>query len=570
MFRCLLFIGVFSVSACAQFFGLATPADGSSVYFATPLRQKDSTQPTYGKLFQVDDSGLKLVLARDIVNPPAPGLGGGNPTNAYDLVGADISSDGQVFAVIALPGCIGDPVPCSKKASAATTITANGQPQEYQGMLRLSANGEWAFGVVQLNPFSFGNLVNVATGPQPTTCSIDCSVATSGRPVANDGTAVFFDHDKLMVQRGTDLQGIPAPGGFDAVIDAAARTIVFAAYTSAGSRELRITSPDATSADLLASDGYSPSMTDDGRQVLYLSNRTGTPQAYLINTDGSGDRSLTNDMDGIDRAILSGDGTIAYAVTSGGRLLNISVASAAVQELIPRTPFLSIPSSLFLAPGKLVSLPGAGLSTASYTATPLLPESLGGVQVAIQGKQARIQSVQPTAITLLVPLDVAIISDSTSTIHLEMGSPSPFEILDASAVLVQFAPEVLNGAPGPTGGSYMFAAHEDWSGLVSDENPAHPGEILHTYAVGMGPTTPPVLYGEAAPSQEPLARLATQLECNVEVLFAGLAPALAGIYQIDWRVPTGLPDTTLGTTCQFSGGFAQIYGAVPVGASDGP
>ena len=58
MFRCLLFIAVFSVSACAQFLGLATPADGSRVYFATPLRQKDTTQPTYGKLFQVDNSGL--------------------------------------------------------------------------------------------------------------------------------------------------------------------------------------------------------------------------------------------------------------------------------------------------------------------------------------------------------------------------------------------------------------------------------------------------------------------------------------------------------------------------------
>src|ERR1700730_18777850 len=101
MFRCLLFIGVFSASACAQFFGLATLADGSSVYFATPLRLKVTTQPTYGKLFQVDDSGLKLVLARDIVTPPPSPSGAGSVSNAYNLLAADVSFDGQGFAAAA-------------------------------------------------------------------------------------------------------------------------------------------------------------------------------------------------------------------------------------------------------------------------------------------------------------------------------------------------------------------------------------------------------------------------------------------------------------------------------------
>ena len=123
--------------------------------------------------------------------------------------------------------------------------------------------------------------MNVASGEVTSTCGFCKSVATSGRSVANDGTAVFSDGDNcLNVMRGTDVRHIPVPSTCsDAVIDAAGRTIVFAAY-----HELRITSPDATSTDLLAPDGYAPSMTDDGRQVLYLANRTGTTQAYLINT----------------------------------------------------------------------------------------------------------------------------------------------------------------------------------------------------------------------------------------------------------------------------------------------
>ena len=51
----------------AQFFGMATPGDGSRVYFATPSRVKASGQNPYGKIFQYDTNGLRLVAARDPV-----------------------------------------------------------------------------------------------------------------------------------------------------------------------------------------------------------------------------------------------------------------------------------------------------------------------------------------------------------------------------------------------------------------------------------------------------------------------------------------------------------------------
>jgi hypothetical protein len=165
MLRLLLLMSGFSVSACAQFFGLATPADGSRVYFATPLRQKDTTQPTYGKLFQVDDSGLKLVLARDIVTPPPSVPGAGSVSNAYNLLAADVSSDGQVFAAAAAPDCIVGPfITCPHIPQVYTSITSNGQSHDYPGTLKLSPNGEWAFGIVQVGFLPYVNLVNVATG----------------------------------------------------------------------------------------------------------------------------------------------------------------------------------------------------------------------------------------------------------------------------------------------------------------------------------------------------------------------------------------------------------------------
>jgi hypothetical protein len=115
------------------------------------------------------------------------------------------------------------------------------------------------------------------------------------------------------------------------------------------------------------------------------------------------------------------------------------------------------------------------------------------------------------------------------------SSPSPFDAPDARATVSSFAPDFFI-----TDRFYgtILAVHQDWSALVNDENPAHPGEILHTYATGLGATIPAVLYGETAPEREPLARLADPLSCVInngwdaapaEVLFQGRAPNMAGI-----------------------------------------
>ena len=124
----MLRLPVFALAIClpgnAQFSGLATSADGSRVYFATALRQKNTTQPVYGKLFTVDSAGLKLFLSRDaqIPPPPAPGTNSGTQTNAYDLQAASVSSDGKVFAASAIRGCVGGGYVCNPLERYFTTL----------------------------------------------------------------------------------------------------------------------------------------------------------------------------------------------------------------------------------------------------------------------------------------------------------------------------------------------------------------------------------------------------------------------------------------------------------------
>jgi hypothetical protein len=101
-----------AAQASARFFGLATPADGSRVYFATTLKQKDAMQPTWGKLFPADTGGLHLAEARayQFPDPPptgvATGIGQAHPTNPYHLQAASVSADGRVVAVTGWRDCV--------------------------------------------------------------------------------------------------------------------------------------------------------------------------------------------------------------------------------------------------------------------------------------------------------------------------------------------------------------------------------------------------------------------------------------------------------------------------------
>jgi hypothetical protein len=283
MFRLIAFSLVISVCCNAQFSGLATTADGFRVYFSTALRQKNTTQPLYGKLFTVDSTGLKLFLSRDaqIPTPPPPGTFPIPLTNAYNLQAADISSDGKAFAAMGIEYCSGPGEFCTRAEPYVTTISAAGQDKDYPGNLRLSAGGTWAFGVSGVSPVGIftGYLVNVATGQQTAFGMVfgRFQVAASGRPVADDGTAVYSDFGSVVVVHGSDTRHITpgdiTPGNafaMDAVIDRAGATVVFA-VCALNVCSLRLADSTGSGSSLLIADGFAPSLSDDGKTLLYLS-----------------------------------------------------------------------------------------------------------------------------------------------------------------------------------------------------------------------------------------------------------------------------------------------------------
>ncbi len=65
------------------------------------------------------------------------------------------------------------------------------------------------------------------------------------------------------------------------------------------------------------------------------------------------------------------------------------------------------------------------------------------------------------------------------------------------------------------------------------------------YSTGLGDVSPPIGTGQPAPSTEPLARTVNPVTVTIggvsaQVLYAGLAPGYAGLYQVNALVPAGV------------------------------
>src|SRR5262249_48547532 len=93
-------------------------------------------------------------------------------------------------------------------------------------------------------------------------------------------------------------------------------------------------------------------------------------------------------------------------------------------------------------------------------------------------------------------------------------------------------------------GGYAIAVHADNITLVDNATPAHAGDVIVVYATGLGKASDNPDNGElpGAPSQ--IANLAT-LQVTLggvlldasRILYAGLTPGSAGLYQINLIVP---------------------------------
>jgi uncharacterized protein (TIGR03437 family) len=164
------------------------------------------------------------------------------------------------------------------------------------------------------------------------------------------------------------------------------------------------------------------------------------------------------------------------------------------------------------------------------TGAPPLPTQSNGTFVLVGGISAPLFYLSDGQLDAQIPNELT----PTQQYAILVSSNGALTLPDQIDV-VRLQPGVSSFADG-----HIIAQHVDGT-LIDAGHPAKPGEAIVTYLLAMGPTNPSVPSGAPAPAS-PLAVVSAQPTVtvdgqNADVLFAGLTPTYAGLYQINFRVP---------------------------------
>ena len=554
----------------AQVQELATTDDGSKLFFSSNLRLKGTSEYNNSKIFELAAGNFNLFAQ----TTPSQSMPNGTVVH-YDLHLPNPTGDGAIVTFDETVVC--QYVTGNCKGNVENTQTTIGGvlgaslPAEMtsSGSLRVSHNGRYFLRFCCINsgdPPSvefYDSQTGVLT-PIPGFMAI----GDGRQSIADDGTVLLAPYSgplvmslwnqgnlkqlpiktsindaahlsadrSVIVYQGVDLSPDSATPG-DAVL--------FAYNVSTGATSTLAKGPYALPlGTTLCSCGlglgvyFRPSVSNDGSRILFQAAdplnggfSSKPPQLYVTNADGTGLRQLTAEPSGIAESALSGDGHRAYAVTPAGDLLTINVDSGTVERLLGDLPSFDVNAPV---PGSRAIVSGQRLTTSD-----------GQPLVHFNEFDAPLISARPNQVMLQVPWEVDVSQAVTLTAS---AAVSPFEL-------------VRTYQPVASAPLFLDVLHTDFRGEPTDKDPAHPGEILVLQMTGLGPVSPAVSTGKPAPDS-PLSYALLKLSCDVQgltghvpapVLFAGLAPEMVGMYQVNLKIPDDIPigNQLLGTyiTC---------------------
>lgn len=369
------------------------------------------------------------------------------------------------------------------------------------------------------------------------------AIFASNATISADGTVVVFESNR------------------DPDTGAAGETTQIWLARTDGSALRRLTSGSEASA--------SPSLSADGSLVAFV--RSG--QIYSVRSDGTGLKALTQfKLSFTQEPVLSDDGSLVvfslgpqngergaiYAVASDGSNLRAVYAPRSLNQRGVAGWDALAP----LSPGALFSAYGANLTTdtlAAATGFPL-PQSLAGVSLLVNGIPAPLLSVSPWQVNAQLPPETPQGPASFQFRFADGALPAA-----GAAEVKLFSPAIFSLTSGNT--CQAAVLHGGTGTLADDEYPAQTGETLEIYGTGLGPAAPFVPGGTPAPSA-PLARTSTPEVLiggrPAAVTFAGLTPGLAGVYQVNATVPSGLRPGRQAVSWRIGGATSSGCGTIAV------
>jgi uncharacterized protein (TIGR03437 family) len=215
----------------------------------------------------------------------------------------------------------------------------------------------------------------------------------------------------------------------------------------------------------------------------------------------------------------------------------------------------SIPN--FYAPNTFVSIYGVNLAyvtkamTADDISGNMLPTALigTGVRVLVNSIPADIYYVSPSQINLLIPT-LLIAGPATVQVEVDGLAGAPVTIMLGATAPSMFQLDAMT----------VLATHLDGSKVTANA-PASTGEVIVLYASGLGPTVPAAIPNQLPGALAVIAARDFQVQLNgvavdaAQILYAGVVPGYAGLYQINLRLPVNAPqnpELRVGTPEQMS------------------
>lgn len=514
-------------------------------YIANPLHPSDPSDYIYGAVSQ--------------------GVYTGSSTESASGTSTSILND--IF--IAIP--VGSPPANASFTSPYQTglldFTGAANTAIKNALFELSPNGQGGFGTITLN----GQEANESSTPTQSVTGATYNFNSDGSatltiplPSGVASADALFTGTKTIFQSadGNFILGWTATG-YDIFFGVKALTIT---GTNSISQGLYFTAALEDSPAIIGVDSYYGSINNSGDSVgdAIVHERLNLPEELSFDY-GANDQIVLNpdgttpvDFEGY--MYIFGDGGLAFVAigTSGNFSLLVGMHAATFSGtgvylnpigVVNAASYQPITASL--APGELITLTGTGLAPVSMAMQggQTFPKTLGGVSVTIDDTPCPIYYVSPTQLSVVVPYEVA--SNQTGLANIQVNNNGTLSNV-VQMYLTDSAPGVFS--QNQNGIGLAAALHAATGAVITSSDPAQPGEYISVYLTGLGVVTPSIADGALGPS----STLSWSDVYNAGYLgvffndygtggsvgnpgnieYAGLAPGLAGLYQINVQVPT--------------------------------
>ena len=541
----------------AQFSGLAASDDGNQLYFTSQLLlrgAKSTSQGPESRLYRFGSGGVTLFAERGPLGPT------GSFSSGDGVVSPTVSADGTLVAFTYNDICLASPT-CTESVSEAE-LRGSQTLDLGPGTVQLSRNGRWALVANQISTTDYNAKPPTVTTTYTTTL-IDLSTgqrtSVSSQPapglINNQNIRTLASDGSVLVATGASSRTDAAGAGFGIWKQGAATPIqlpagvtpfalsddastivyyVFPPEQGALSQIAAFNRASGTSSTIFQAKAHAElpkflSMDNAGRRVLYTvwTSSTSGP-AYLW--DASTGATATLPLDPNEFATdgtLTGAGDYAFLATTRYRILKFANSSGAVSSLFPAPPNCDDPGAL-----------GGGSMVRLHC-------SFAGPLDALQGNLLFNQKPMPvlasdaSGIAVQIPWEWDTFF-RFNALSFNLPNDSPFQPNQPLSIW-DGAPAIVPADPGASGLFGIEIVKGDWSGLVTT-SPA-PGDIVYIYMTGLGPLKTPETTGVSA-SLTALNSIQWNLSCQfqqqtqpAQLLFAGMAPGLIGVYQTAFRIP---------------------------------